>query len=269
MNDQDTVETKKGFFQNDRLLVCSMLAFYGICILGLIGGTFGWLGKRNATLSVNATSTAFAIATQQANSTATAIVRSTEQAKFGFIERFDSNKNRWRVGQEDSEYWRGETKISGGVYTWDVEEVTKTFVSWADFPINNNMKNFHVYVDTKLLSERPGDVCGGFQFRMATDASDESTYYYALCNDSSVDVSYQTKTGEWERIATRYYSGYTNDWNRLEIIARDTHFLFLINGEQVYEMTDDRLASGGLALVIELNEKVPATVWFDNFGLQR
>jgi hypothetical protein len=34
-------------------------------------------------------------------------------------------------------------------------------------------------------------------------------------------------------------------------------------------MEDDRLEAGGLALVIELNEKAPAKVLFDNFGFQR
>jgi len=269
MNDQDNVETKKGFLQNDKLLVCSMLAFYGICILGLIGGTFVWLGKKNDIISANATSTAFAVATQQAISTTTAVVRATEQAQFGFIERFDSNKNRWLVGQDDDYYSKSNIEIANGVYTWDIEEVKNTFISWSDFPFNNDMSNFHVYVDTKLPRGKPGTVCSGFLFRVVEADLDKGGYYFVLCNNSSISIDYYKKTDGWKNITTQYYYGTTNNWNRLEIIARDIHFQFLINGELIYEMEDDRLDHGGLALIIDVKEKTPAVIQFDNFGLQR
>jgi hypothetical protein len=54
----------------------------------------------------------------------------------------------------------------------------------------------------------------------------------------------------------------------MEINARGSHFIFFINGTKIYEMDDDRRNVGGLALVIELNEKTPARIVFDNFGLQ-
>jgi len=263
-------EEKKGFFQNDKLLVCSMLTFYGLCIIGLIVGAFVWLGDRAETIKINATATEAAIATERANTTATAVAHVTEQAQYGLIERFDNNKHLWRARGEDSEYWSGSTKVSGGVYIWDVKDTKKTFISWADFPISNYMRDFDVYADTKILDANPGDACSGFQFRVSTSGWDDGGYYFALCNDASVRISYHTETDGWERIATRIYQDYSSyDWNRMEISARGTHFKFFINGKMVYEMDDERRESGGLALVIELNEKVPATIWFDNFGLQR
>jgi hypothetical protein len=269
MDDQSMNENKKSFWQNDKLLVCSMLSFYGLCIIGLIAGTFVWLGQRNQEISVNATSTAQAVVTQQANATATAIVRATEQAKFGFVERFDSNKQLWRAGQENNEYWKGEIKIADGIYTWDIKEAKDNFISWSDFPFNNDMDNFHVYVDTKLIANNPGDVCSGFLFRVAEEDWDKGGYYFSLCNDSTATVSYHTEKDGWENITRLYDLEHINEWNRLEVIGRDSHFEFFINGEQVYEMDDDRQSLGGLALVIEVNEKVPVKVLFDNFGLQR
>ncbi len=207
--------------------------------------------------------------TQQANATATAIVRATEQANFGFIERFNSRKYQWRMGQEDNEYWKGEIKIANGVYTWDIKEVKDTFISWSDFPFNNDMHNFHIYVDTKLISEEPGSVCSGFLFRIVDTDIDNGSYYFSLCNNSFVSIEYYSKPDGWESITTQPYHHPTDEWNRLEIIARDTHFQFLINGEQVYEMEDDRIDHGGLGLVVDVKEKTPVTVMFDNFGLQR
>src|SRR5262245_15655034 len=101
----NTVENKKSFLQNDRRLVCGMLVFYGVCVMGVIAGTFLWLNQRNHSLSVNAT--------------ATAAARSTELAQYELIDRFDSNDNHWRAGEEDNEYWKGSVQVTSGVYIWD------------------------------------------------------------------------------------------------------------------------------------------------------
>ena len=37
-----TTENKKSFLHNDRMLVCGMLVFYGLCIIGLAGVAYGW-----------------------------------------------------------------------------------------------------------------------------------------------------------------------------------------------------------------------------------
>ncbi|MBK9924793.1 MAG: DUF1080 domain-containing protein [Anaerolineales bacterium] len=269
MDNQVVSENKKSFWQNDKLLVCGMLSFYGLCIVGLIAGTFLWLGQMNRKISANATSTAQVVATQDANATATAIVRTTEQAKFGFVEKFDSNNQNWLTEKDEDEYAKSNIQVKDGMYIWDIEEVKKTFIYWADFPFNNNMKDFHVYVDTKLIANTPGDVCSGFLFRVAEEDWDKGGYYFSLCNDSTATISYHTQKDGWENITRLFDLGYANEWNRLEIIGKGTNFQFLINGTQAYEMDDDRQELGGLALVIEVNEKVPVKVLFDNFGLQR
>lgn len=116
-----TTQNQKGFFQNDRMLVCSMLVFYGFCIIGLAFATFWWLNHRGQTISVNATSTAYALATQQVQGTATAIVRGTELAKYELIDRFDSNKNRWQTGPLLGPDWKGTPHITSGVFVWDID----------------------------------------------------------------------------------------------------------------------------------------------------
>jgi len=272
MENKDMSEDKKGFFQNDLRLVCSLLAVYGICIFGLIATTFWGFNNLRETISANATSTAFALATQQTNATATAVVRSTEQAQYELVDRFNSNVNNWETGYRDNEYWKGNMLIEEGVYLWDVQETKKTFISRASFYTNDylkdNVKDFDAYVDTKVLDAKDGDVCSGFIFRKSPDGFDAGGYYFALCNDSYVNISFRTEKDGWQNIAYLQNFNYYEGWNRLEIIARGTHFTFLINGELIYEMDDDRQKVGKLELVIELNNKVPAKVLFDNFGFQ-
>jgi hypothetical protein len=82
-------------------------------------------------------------------------------------------------------------------------------------------------------------------------------------------VSYYEQ-GEWEPMSGYMYSDVVRngDWNRLEVGARGDHFTFTINHTVVYETTDDRQPIGGLALLVEVNETNPVTIWFDNFGFQ-
>jgi hypothetical protein len=245
-----------------------MLVVYGLCILGAIAATFWGLNQRQLNISANATSTAFALATQRAKVTATVIAHMTKQAVYEFVERFDDNENNWRRQQENSEYWYGYTTIEDGVYVWKVKETKDGFISWSDFSLDDRIGDFDVYVDTKIVEGKLGDVCSGILFRISPVSSSNGYYYFGLCNNSIVKISYHTKADGWERIATTPYYRAFQDWNRLEIKGRDSHFTFLVNHEQVYEMDDDRQSVGGLALVIELHEKNPAEILFDNFGFQ-
>lgn len=269
MASQQTSENKTSFFKNDRALVCGMLVFYSICILGLLGATAWWLGDRNYKISLNATATAGVGATEQAQVTATAISRVTQQAQYDWIEPFDSSILGWRSGSENNEYWRGNIRIVDGIYLWDVLETRETFISRADFPINSRIKDFDVYVDTKLLEENPGNICSGLIFRETSDLEEDGGYYYyALCNDSWAKVSYHSENDGWINRLRLPYFQYSSGWNRLEITARGKHFVFRINGTKIFEMDDEHPGVGKLGLAVELNEKVPAVVQFDNFGYQ-
>ncbi|HET9911438.1 MAG TPA: family 16 glycoside hydrolase [Anaerolineales bacterium] len=268
MDQQTPIEDKKSFLRNDSLLVCGMLTFYGVCILVLIGAAIWGLDRRNQKISADATSTAHAAATQHAKATATAMVRATEQAQYEVIDPFDTNKRDWRVGAEDNEYWSGDVSVKQGVYLWDVKKSKKGFISRAEFSENEFIYDFDVYVDTKVEGKQ-GDVCSGLTFREASLVDEH--YYFVLCNNAVAEISFYSAKGEWDRLATipSFSSfSYSEDWNRLEISARGSHFTFFVNGSKIYEMSDERRKTGGIALVIEVTENTSARVLFDNFGLQ-
>jgi hypothetical protein len=104
MQIQSTAQPKKSFLQNDRMLVCSMLVIYGVCILGLIGAVFWGLNRRNQVISANATETAIVLITQEVEISATAVALSTEQSQYEFIDPFDKNLYYWGEGYESNEY---------------------------------------------------------------------------------------------------------------------------------------------------------------------
>lgn len=258
--------SKKSFFQNDRLLVCSMLVFYGLCGIGLLTVIFFGVNRRTQTVAINSTSTAIAFGTQRAQATATAIARATELAQYELIDTFDSNINRWRMGAEDSDYWSGSTQVTSGYYIWDVREVKESFVAWADFPGNDYIKNYDTYVDTKFAEVPSGsNVCSGLIFRKAPLGWDTGGYTFVVCKSGYFTINYHNIDG-WQEINSQYHPSIrTSDWNRLEVLVKDAHFVFLINNQIVYETDDDRQPTGGVALIIDADES-GTKILFDNFG---
>ncbi len=268
MDQQTPIEDKKSFLRNDPLLVCGMLTVYGVCILALIGATIWGLDRRNKKISVNATSTAFALATEQADATATAIVHSTEQAQYEFVDRFDDTSG-WSIGGYQSEYWSGYRTIIDGKYIWNVNEVKKGFMATTDFDQMYISQDFDAYVDTKVVKGDVGDVCSGFLFRTSRQAWNGWGYLFVICNDATFEVSFDDQKDGWQAVSGRQYSSfiYPHYSNRLEISTRGTHSVFLINRQTVFETDDEWQRSGGLALVITV-KKNPARITFDNFGFQ-
>ncbi len=241
-------ENKPGFLQNDRKLVFSMLIVYGLCILVLIAATSWWLGRENNRVAA----------------------RLTEQAQYAFVDTFDNNKGQWETASIDDQYMNGSLSIKEGAYVWEIQKVKQTFTRWEDFPAASWVGDFDVYVDTrvKTTDEIIGGACSGIVFRELPSDQEAGEYAFVVCNFYFY-VDYYGQ-GKWQGISgiIRTRAIHNSDWNRLEISARGNQFTFLINHEVVYRMTDDRLPKGGLALFVDVIEKRPVTIWFDNFGVQ-
>lgn len=267
MDEQKTTRDKRPFWRNDPLLVCGMSVVYGICILALLGGVFWGLDQRSKRISADITLTASALAVQE-NATATANSYATEQATVGFTETFNDKSLYWPVGPLNGEYSTGSTAIADGLYVWDIHEIKKPFVQWEIFQGGNQIRNFNISIDSKMADNTARNTCNGFGFRTASDVN-QGAYTFLICKSSYFHVNYYER-GEWEAISGEKYSSaiHAFDWNRIEINAQGSHLTFRVNDETVFDAVDDRLSSGGLALLVEVNDDEPVIVWFDNFWFQ-
>ena len=267
--ENNPTENKKGLLQNDRVLVCGMLLFYGFCFIGLGGAAFWWLNQRSQILSAGATSTAIAANTEQAGLTATAITHRAEQDQYEYIERFDKITGRWFVGSYDKQYGDVYIKIKDGFYIWKVTD-PKGFSQSTDFQRQNKIRDFDVYMDLKFMEyTKFGAVCSGFFFRKSSNDWEDGVYTFTICNDSHFEIHYYGNK-KWQVITKSKYEGAIRrrDWNRIEIHARGDHFIFIVNNAEIFEMTDDRLRDGGLGIFVNVENGNSAEIWFDNFGFQ-
>jgi hypothetical protein len=246
-----------------------MLAFYGICILGLVGAAFWGLSRYTATVAANAASTADAVSTQQANATATASAYLAEQDQYEYIERFETDTSHWFTGETTpAEYGNVNAAIRNGVYLWDIVD-SKGYIQGTDFYRGSTVRDFDMYVDLKFAdTAAPDTTCGGLVFRKSSLGWDGGAYIFSICGDSSYEI-YYFKSGEWDSIAYGYENAIRlADWNRVAVEARKDHYTFTINSITIYKMTDDRRKSGSLGLFIDVKEGESAALWFDNFGFQ-
>ena len=267
MISQNEADEKKDARKRDLLFAGVMLTVYTVCCVLFISGTVFWVREDRKIANANATKTGFAIITEQANATVTAVARVTEQAQYEFVDPFDDNTD-WLVTSYSNDYFTGSSTIYNGVYTWDILKVSKAFVYSTDANRGVRIKDFDVYVDTKIVNTESGDACSGFAFRKPGARWNGGSYIFSVCSDSKFNVYH--KQNEWETIAYGIYNPVikSDDWNRIEIIARGDHFTFNVNNVIVYEMTDDRQPFGRLELYIEVNKQGPLSILFDNFGFQ-
>jgi hypothetical protein len=270
-----------------------------IIVLGILLACFclllaGWLGCTGSLVWFVAQENVHATATAEskfASSTATSVTRTTEIAKEGLFDSFDSNNNGWMVGKINA-FWSGEVNIEDGVYNWDVEMLKKGFLHYSvpgDIPV---VTNFDLMVETKILGGNPG-ACSGLLFRTHTSGWEYGGYAISLCKEGSFFVGYVNGQGKWVKSSNWIASSAikSNDWNRIEVNARGSHFILKINDFVVYEMDDTNRTDGKVAVFIEIHEDstiqgmnskpgmvdlsqmvlptkfVPVTFLFDNFEL--
>ncbi len=111
------------------------------------------------------------------------------------------------------------------------------------------VSDFHLIVNSKhIIGSRTGS-SWGVVFRV----QDNHNCYWFRMTDSQLFAVSVVKEGQWLNIVdwTRTDTIKPNGVNQVEVIARETHFIFLINGQIVKEVDDGHFSQGLIGLAIE------------------
>jgi predicted RNA-binding Zn-ribbon protein involved in translation (DUF1610 family) len=162
---------------------------------------------------------------------------------------FTSNDNNWLVGSQTSEYFDPLNRvIADGRYRWEAKVSRASSISkvWL---VDYQVSDFHLIVNSKhIIGSRAGSAWGVI-FRV----QDNQNYYWFRITDTKFFAVSVAEEGQWRDVAEwkRIESVKSNGVNQLEVIARESHFIFLINGQIVSEVDDDHFSQGMIGLAIE------------------
>jgi uncharacterized Zn finger protein (UPF0148 family) len=165
------------------------------------------------------------------------------------FDNFSSNDNNWLVGSHTSEYFSPLNQvIADGRYRWEAETSKSSSIStsWLG---GYRVADFHLIANSKHILGSKAGSSWGVIFRV----KDNRNYYYFHMTDSQFFAVSVTNEGQWLNLVDwrRTEAIKSNGVNQLEVIARETHFIFLINGEIVSEIDDAHYSQGVVGVAIE------------------
>lgn len=162
---------------------------------------------------------------------------------------FISNHNDWPVGSQTSEYFDPFSReIVDGYYRWEAKVARKTSISTAwlkGYPVSD----FHLIANCKHVRGSRGASAWGLAFRIQDN---QNYFHFHIIDDREFAVSVN-QGGQWQTLLGWATTNTIkpNGANQLEVIAREKHFNFLVNGQVVGELDDDRFAEGLVGLALE------------------
>ena len=162
---------------------------------------------------------------------------------------FISNHNDWLLGDQPSEYFAPLNRaIADGRYRWEakISKASSITTVWLKgYPVSD----FHLIANCKHVRGSRAGSSWGVIFRI----QDNDSYYYFHITDDRYFSVWADKDGQWLTIVnwTTTNTIKPNGVNQLEVIAHEKHFTFLINGQIVSEVDDDRYSQGLVGLAIE------------------
>lgn len=176
---------------------------------------------------------------------------------------FDPVTSVWPTGTDDDEYATIIRSEADQAYQWEAAS-KQGFISWIsanDIPLGDFLFSIEAH---RISGSESSDY--GAVFR---EDAYGNFYYMGVAKDGFfVSVYYED---EWSDVVDFTYSSAINagEKNKITVIARGSHFIFLINDIIVAEAADDRIPKGTTALAIQIYDPgLEATIAFDNFELR-
>jgi hypothetical protein len=166
------------------------------------------------------------------------------------FDNFTSNEdNHWLVGSQSSEYFDPVSRvIAEGRYRWEATVSRANSISkvWLG---DYQASDFHLIVNTKHILGIRANSAWGVIFHV----QDNQNYYWFRMTDSKFFAVSVAEEGQWRDLVAwrRTEAIKPNGVNELEVIARESHFIFLINGQIVSEADDGKFRQGMVGVAIE------------------
>jgi len=192
------------------------------------------------------------------------IIESASQWPLQLFETFDNNDNQWLDGPIDDEYATIELTVDGD-YTWDIR--SKQGFIWWIYPASEIVSDFYLAVDAVNRSSNR-DAPHGLVFHLDED---RRVYYYFEIRETQLFSFWSNAGGAWEEIIeyTTSVAIRPGQLNRLEVVALENHFYFLINGELVADIQLPSATEGYAGVAAGLSyENQESIIVFDNFELR-
>ena len=180
-------------------------------------------------------------------------------------EPFNNNNNNWNTSTLNSEYGKGELKITDGKYRWTY--TTYKGVNYRAWRYTVSLSDFYLSVDIQDVGSSTNSNSGvvfrndeaGNYYYFGVDQKQQAYFFNMLYNDA------------WVKLVKFTYSSVieTSKKNTLEVVARGETFYLFINNKLVATVIDDTLKNGPMGLAIEINNPDQTGVFeFDNVELR-
>lgn len=248
-----------------------ILAFLGLGLIGYcIFGAFALFNPKQPAPETAAATDAADPATetliQTPSDEAQALIDESADWAVVFEESFnsDTNVNGWHYGEGSTKEMDSNLKIEDGKYKWEVTTRERIFTRLTPMTAPSP-RDFRVSADVKLTSGTYKPVYG-IVFR---DGSFDDYYSFGIYGESFLIDKYYG--GQFTRFvdSQKTQAISPQESNRLTVIGKGSLFVFLINDQYVYELTDNDIKDGGFGYGIGLyHADLHNTFEFDNFIIQ-
>jgi len=166
------------------------------------------------------------------------------------FDNFVSNDNNWRAGNQpaDEYFYNMNQTVTDGRYRWD-GKLKRPFTISTSWLNAYTVSDFHLIANAKHIRGSKAGSSWGLIFRIQDN---HNFYWFRIMDNQFVGVSV-VKNSEWIELIewARTETVKPNGVNQLEVIARGTHFDFLVNGQAVGEVDDERFSQGLAGVAIE------------------
>jgi hypothetical protein len=224
---------------------------------------------RDATATAGAEATAQArldaTATAQAQAIADAMIATQASWPSAITETFTDNHLGWPVGLSEDDYIAVTTALTDGKYLWTVNP--KDSGSYENFvpEAGREYTDFYAAVDIQFVR---GKDDGGYAYGLVFRRVENDYGFFGLQRDGRFRVLVVHDTGIYTLIDYDAPALRRGQPNRIAVRAIDSDFIFQINDQVVWYLSDDslRVRAGEIGLGVDvMSTGGEAQVEFDNF----